>query len=109
MKIEHLSQVSSLVKKRKEIKQDLLGPYGSLPPYKENYYLKITVEISDKEYFGSKSAVACGIRITEGEVERLFAMVKKYNEEEVRRVERDLNNLGVELESKNCCDNETVN
>lgn len=97
MKIEHLKRVSSLETTRRHLKDRLGLPRTK--PLTECCRLKITVEfIDDKEYYPLKYTEANWIKITPGEAERLLTMVKKYNEEELSRVENELTNLGVELE-----------
>ena len=113
MRIKDIHNVNDLVTKRKEIKQKLNSIYVPKKLEEEYFCLKITVEISANDDWGCKYvkafADAKDIKVTKCEAERLLTLVKTYNEEELFRVENELKRLGVELESKNSCDNETTN
>ena len=107
MRIESIGYVNKLIKKRTEFLQEKLG--GPLPNFEEYQRLDITVRIFNEKFWNERSISTHGIKITPGEAQRLFAMVKTYNDDELFRVENELRDLGVELESKNSCDNETNN
>lgn len=99
MKLEHLRHVTALETARRHLKDRLEIPTSKPASETHDYCrLKITVEIlEDKEYYPLKYTEANYIKITSGEAERLLSMVKKYNEEELCRVENELKDLGVEL------------
>ena len=112
MRIESIGHVNLLIKKRKEIK-DRLNSVCVSKELDEINCLKISVEIFGKDDWSCRYlnvyTDAKDIKITKYEAEHLLTMTKTYNEEELIRVENELKDLGVEIESKNSCDNETNN
>jgi hypothetical protein len=103
MNIKQIPYINDLIKKRKELifKGEYYSHTQSSDGLQTDYQnLDISVKVIEwnKDFYIERGNSAQNIKIPLEETKRLFAMVKKYNEEELARVENELTNLGVEVE-----------
>ena len=103
MKLESIHLVNNLIKRRKELLQEKQFRQ-TVENFEEYRRLNITVKIYNETFWNERSIFAEGVKITPYEAEHLFAMVKTYNEEELIRVEQELERLGVEIEESKWVD-----